>query len=660
MTAATAVQSVRALARESGVQLSYLDIDGHRVSARTDALVAVLSALGVIDRAADAGDALRQKRSASDTRMIAPVAVAWDGVAALELQVPSHDVCEHADVVIEGEDGEHVELAPTLRPVRATEADGRGRVVLQYVIDVALPAGTHRLHVRAGRSCGDAHVIVAPTRCWGVPRRTWGLFTPTYSLRDGPDLGAGHLGHLARLGDWLADHGGSFLATLPLLPVYLGTPFDPSPYAPVSRRHWNEALLDPTDLHDVPAPDATPPPSPLVDWRAVGQASRQLLTKAVSNLAPARAAELDAFLACHPDVVRYARFRAAVEKTGQPPRESSSIDAAVERRHAYGQWQARMQVAAMVQRLEARGVGLVLDLPVGTHPMGYDVWDAQHEYVPAVSVGAPPDGFFPQGQRWGFPPTRPLAGAADGFARLRACLAHHMAPAAALRIDHVMSLHRLFWVPDGFEARDGVYVRYPAEAQWAMVSAASHRHECRVIGEDLGTVPAEVRAALARHRALRTWVGQFGLTPEAPIPAPPRRCVASFSTHDTPTLTAWWTGEDIAQRLDLGLLDRAEARRAGEQREALRAAVADALGVAPIDPRRARCALLGALGATPAELTLVALDDLWGETQPQNVPGTGSEVPNWRRRHARSMHDLGRDPDFGAVLEPIARSRSAP
>src|SRR5439155_22187600 len=162
-------------------------------------------------------------------------------------------------------------------------------------------------------------------------------------------------------------------------------------------------------------------------------------------------------------------------------------------------------------------------------------------------------------------------------------------PAAALRIDHVMGLHRLFWIPDGFEPRDGVYVRYPADAQWATISAASHRHRCRVVGEDLGTVPASVRSALGRHRALRTWVGVLSLTDEEPTPRPPRRSVASLSTHDTATFTAWWTDD---------------------RRARLRRAIRTAVGIPDDTPRHALRRLLEVLGASPAELVLVALDDL--------------------------------------------------
>ena len=476
-------------------------------------------------------------------------------------------------------------------------------------LDTPLADGVHRVEIRSDRTAASTYVVAAPTRCYraDVRERAWGVFAPTYALRGGADLGTGHFGDLAHLGAAVATFGGRYVATLPLLPTYLDEPFDPSPYAPVSRRHWNDALLDPAALQEHVALHPTPPGT-LVDWHAVGAETRGLLDQAVASLTPARAAELDRFLRAEPDVARYARFRAARD----------GDRAGAERRYAYGQWQARTQVDAIANHLAQRGAGLLLDFPVGAHPEGYDVWEAPHEYVSGVSVGAPPDDYFTAGQQWGFPPPHPDAGSADGYARLRASLAHHMAPADALRVDHVMGLHRLYWVPDGFDPRDGVYVRYPADTLWALLSESSHRHRCRVIGEDLGTVPRVARRAMARHGALGCWVGEFQLSDAAPTPRPPHRTLASLSTHDTETTTAW-----------------------------MRAAH---------DPRTLEC-LLGQLGASRAEIVVTALDDLWGETERQNVPGTSRDAPNWRLRHARSLDELFASSTLTAPLERLAESR---
>jgi 4-alpha-glucanotransferase len=179
-----------------------------------------------------------------------------------------------------------------------------------------------------------------------------------------------------------------------------------------------------------------------------------------------------------------------------------------------------------------------------------------------------------------------------------------------------MGLHRLFWIPDGFPPRDGVYVQYPADAQWAIVSLESHRHRCRVVGEDLGTVPAAVRRAMADHGVLRTWVAQFAHDGPT-MPRPPRRAMAWLSTHDTPTFAAWWPGKE---------------------------------------PSSALTRHLDALGRSQAEVVVVTLEDLWGEREPQNVPGTASDT-NWCRRHAHTLRELEAERELSSPLASLARSR---
>src|SRR5262249_39176471 len=154
------------------------------------------------------------------------------------------------------------------------------------------------------------------------------------------------------------------------------------------------------------------------------------------------------------------------------------------RRHLLAQVLAAREIERLAAGLAAHDVGLLLDLPVGVHPSGYDVWCAPELFVPHVSVGAPPDDFFAAGQSWGFPPPHPAAPSREGHATFDASLAHQMRPAAALRVDHVMGLHRLFWIPDGIAPRDGTYVRGPGEELFAVLCAASHRLECRLVGEN--------------------------------------------------------------------------------------------------------------------------------------------------------------------------------
>jgi 4-alpha-glucanotransferase len=340
-----------------------------------------------------------------------------------------------------------------------------------------------------------------------------------------------------------------------------------------------------------------------------------------------------------PDLLRYARFRGALEHTGRPDALPGADEPAV-RRHVLAQVLARRAVADLATHLDRRGVGLLLDLPVGVHPQGYDTWCRPELYVRGVSVGAPPDDFFTDGQNWGFAPPHPETTSAEGHATFAADLAHHMDPAAVLRVDHVMGLRRLFWIPDGFTPHDGVYVRSPADELFAVLSAASHRHRCRIVGENLGTVPPAVERALARHDVLGMWIAQFSWPGDAGdrgrLPSPPRRSIASLSTHDTATFPAWW------ERLDPATRDR----------------VAVALGLpADADGADATRAAAARVAGGPSELTVVALADLWGETEPQNLPGTGGDTPNWRRRHRRTLAEVHGDPGLAAALRAIGDRR---
>ncbi|HVM39294.1 MAG TPA: 4-alpha-glucanotransferase, partial [Acidimicrobiia bacterium] len=323
------------------------------------------------------------------------------------------------------------------------------------------------------------------------------------------------------------------------------------------------------------------------------------------------------------------------------------------RYHAYVQWLCTLQVANLGRTLRLYDVDLLLDLPLGTHAQGYDVWRRRDAFVEGVSMGAPPDGFFTGGQTWGLAPLHPERARADGHAYWRRCLAFQMEVADALRIDHVMGLHRLFWVPDGFPPTEGVYVRNHADELYALLCLESQRHGCRVVGEDLGTVPPEVREEMARRDVARTVVAQFELPGSAGDAAssPPVASLATMNTHDTPPFLRYWEAGDVDDRVEHGWLDpeEAEAERAGRRRslEATAGWLEKAGYLAPGAPHGAGevlAGLLAWLGASRAEMAVATLEDLWLEDQPQNVPGTGAERGNWSRRTREPLEAWTADP----------------
>jgi 4-alpha-glucanotransferase len=279
-----------------------------------------------------------------------------------------------------------------------------------------------------------------------------------------------------------------------------------------------------------------------------------------------------------------------------------------------------------------------------------------------VSAGAPPDPLFTGGQNWGFRPLQPHRSRATGYAYLIETIRHHMRHARILRLDHVMSLYRLFWVPDGVGARRGVYVRYPEDELFAILVLESVRHRAVVVGEDLGTVPAAVRRLMDRHRIHRMHVVQYEASPdERPAtPAPDATVVASLNTHDMPTFSGFWHGTELDDQLDLGLVDESEHGAALERRKALRRAISRDIGAGGVvGAELARQRLLEQLAASSARYLLVTLEDLWLEERPQNVPGTSGERPNWRRRASRTLDDIMNDAAIRRALGSIAQRRAA-
>jgi 4-alpha-glucanotransferase len=232
-----------------------------------------------------------------------------------------------------------------------------------------------------------------------------------------------------------------------------------------------------------------------------------------------------------------------------------------------------------------------------------------------------------------------------------------------LRIDHVMGLQRLYTIPEGFDAGHGAYVNYRADELHALVSLEAHRAGAVVVGEDLGTVPHEVRERMACDKMLRSWVFQFESSSETPLPTPPRDAVASLGTHDLPRFGAFLWGEDIDEKRAKGELSRREVASQRTDRNSWRKALLEAIG-APASDRQAAATTAAALegslahlGRSVAELVLVDLEELWDERRPQNRPGTGAEAHNWTRRASHSLAEIRSDPRVIEVLERLDRLR---
>jgi 4-alpha-glucanotransferase len=295
------------------------------------------------------------------------------------------------------------------------------------------------------------------------------------------------------------------------------------------------------------------------------------------------------------------------------------------------------------------------------NPAGYDTWRDREAFLSGVSAGAPPDLFFRSGQNWGFQPLSPQGIREQGYRYPIAVLRHMLRHAGLLRIDHAAGLHRLFVIPQGLDATDGVYVRYRPDELYAILCLESRRSGTVLVGEDLGNVPMAVTQALLRHGIQRTHVMQFELIKKKPgVRPPPENSVAAFNTHDMAPLAAFWRCLDIDLWVELGIVDQqdASAQRAARRRQKDRLVehlVARGLlrrGQAR-DEAAVLVAMLSDLASSPAKMVLLALEDLWHETSPQNIPGTTHQHPNWRRRARFGFESFRRRPEVTSTLARI-------
>jgi 4-alpha-glucanotransferase len=329
------------------------------------------------------------------------------------------------------------------------------------------------------------------------------------------------------------------------------------------------------------------------------------------------------------------------------------------------QWLAQEQIQELSQPGPEGGAGLYLDLPLGVHPHGYDAWRRQDLFVRSFTVGAPPDPLSAAGQNWGFSPIHPENLRRSGYDYYIACLRHHFAAADLLRIDHVMGLHRLFWIPQGMDGSAGVYVRYPAEETYAILSLESHRNQVGLVGEDLGTVPPGVRPAMRRHGLHGMHVAYFEMAagPEQTLKPVTANALASVNTHDLPPFASFWQGRDIAQRQKLAQPGDAATGQELEERRKLKEGLTAFLRgqgiLAPGDQADFSVlrAVLAWLGRSRAPMVLVNLEDLWSETQAQNIPGTSDEYPNWRHKARYSLEEFSRISQVIQLLDQLNTER---
>lgn len=478
-------------------------------------------------------------------------------------------------------------------------------------------------------------VAVAPQRAWWPQGllRGWGLSAQVYSLRAPDDAGIGDSADCARWRELLHRHGGDALA---LSPLHAGLPPGPgySPYSPSDRR-W----LDPLQ---VSLPQVLPeaassvlredealamaveaataarridwPHSSAVKWRWLRQGRQWLRQQA-----PAQYEQLQTWCDAQGEpLLRYCEHAA--------DRFTGSADD-----HAFAQWLARQGWAQVQAGLRSDGasIGLIADLAVGCAPQGVEARTGGDRLLQSLELGAPPDAFNPLGQAWGITSWSPSALQREGFEPFIRVLRAVMAGRGGLRIDHILGLQRLWVLPRGAGAGQGVYLRYPFDDLINLLVLESWRHRCVLIGEDLGVVPPGIRQRLAARGVLGLEVLPFARNGERFLPAPRwrRDAVAMPSTHDLPPLAGWLRGRDLRWRARLGELTELPAALHARASE-VQALSAVALGEGATLEARA----LSLVAHAPSRLALLPLEDALGSRAQVNLPGTVNGHPNWRRR----------------------------
>ncbi len=669
-------QSLAELARRYGVATEFQDWAGRHIEVPETTLVAVLAALGV--RAATEDErvaALAAHDRDLWTRALPPTIVARaDSEASFWVHV-THG--EPVGLWIRLEDGS---VRAGLRQLEnhTPPYDLGDRLVGEATFELPadLPLGYHRLYLQAGSSESNAPLIVVPAKLELPQRlgakRVWGLATQLYSVQSERSWGVGDLTDLTDLAVWSsANHGAGYILVNPMHAAAPVAPMEPSPYLPTSRRYVNPLYLRPEAIPEFAEVgrrsrirrrrlelQADSRRSDLIDRDAAWEAKRDVL-ETVYRVERSAGRQL-AYEAYRVREGRslddFAIWCALAERHGPDwhrwpkkySRPSSAAVAGFAAKHAdtvdfhrWLQWQLDDQLATAQSTALRAGMelGIMHDLAVGVDPNGADAWAMQDVLALGVTAGAPPDEFNQLGQDWSQPPWRPDQLLSKGYEPFRAMVNAILRHASGIRVDHIIGLFRLWWIPKGAAPTEGTYVRYDHEAMIGILALEAHRAEAVVVGEDLGTVEPWVRDYLARRGLLGTSILWFELDRDGdggPLPAQRWReyCLSSVTTHDLPPTAGYLAGEHVRLRAELALLTRPVEEELADDRTEQSAWVdelrrAGLLGEKPgVDDTV--LALYRYLGRTPSRLLGLSLADAVGEMRTQNQPGTTDEYPNWR------------------------------
>jgi malto-oligosyltrehalose trehalohydrolase/4-alpha-glucanotransferase len=707
------------LAERMGIEPEFRNAMGEIVRTDAETKRSLLAAMSVrTGDEAQTREALDALEQADWAHPLPPVAVArvGAGLPMVELVLPAgtDEIIWRLTLEDGSERTGRADFA-TLDRLDARTVEGRQLERRRLVLPDELPLGYHRLAIDLDDR--SMILVLTPGKCWLPPtlaqgRRLWGIAAQLYLLRSATDWGIGDFRDLRSLVELAADHGADVIGLNPLHAMFPDDPEQASPYSPASRLLLNILNID---VSSVPELLDCPEIRDLIASEAFGQNVQACRSKHLVDYAEVKAIKLAVlerlFTECRgaADPARWRAFKAFRLERGEAlernclflalrehfanedpsradwhawpeeyrdPASPAVARFAEENRQrldflAWLQWVADEQLGAAAATATERGmaVGLYRDLAVGANRAGAENWVNAAAVVSGAQVGAPPDIHNPAGQNWELPPFHPRALREEGYRSFIELIRANMRHAGGLRIDHVMGLQHLYWVPQGENPSAGAYVRYPMEDLVGILALESHRQRCLVVGEDLGTVPEGFRELMAKANILSYRVLFFEQDLETGAFLPPSDypalALAVGGNHDLPTLRGWWQERDLDLKEQLGLFPQpGEAARQRQARDRDRKQLLEALrrerllsdNEEPDIPTLARAAH-AFLARTPSVLAMAQIDDLTDEADPVNVPATSDEHPNWRRRLSMTLEELAARPRFIDIAEIFRAER---
>jgi 4-alpha-glucanotransferase len=706
------------LAERMGIVLEFSDARGNRIRASAKTLRKLLQAMGVT--AQDDNEvkaALLTLDRAIWCRVLPPVKVLREALEPLCVDITFPPGVGLLSWTLHLESGEEQHGRADFAQLTLVAESTLGPSALErrrLHFGSAVPQGYHRLVLEPGSL--SMSLIVTPLDCW-LPsladgERMWGLAAHLYLLKSSRNWGIGDFGDLESLIGMASRAGADVIGLNPLHAMFTDNPEHASPYSPASRLLLNVLNID---VNVLPELQESNDARTLLESSEFSEALQR--ARATHHVNYERVAQIKSqmllllFQQCRTstDGRRWLAFRAFQEARGSIL-ENSCLFLALREYFAAGQpsrpdwhdWPAEyrdIRSAAVAEFARERGlrieffawlqwvaqnqleqaqrtaadcgmrIGIYRDMAVGADRAGAETWINPQAVVSGAHVGAPPDIYNPAGQDWGLPPFNPLALYEGGYEHFIQLIRANMCCAGALRIDHAMGLQQLYWIPTGEGPAAGSYVRYPVHDLLGILALESHRNKCMVIGEDLGTVPEEFRRRMSEAQILSYRVllfeqdvatAQFSSSDRYPVLS-----IAVSGSHDLPTLRGWWESADIDLKQRLGLLSTEEAarQRCARQRdrvELLEALRRERLLDASIEPDMGTLvrAVHAFLARCRSMLAMVQLDDLADELEPINVPGTGEEYPNWRRRISVDLENLLQRDRFADIATLFAAERA--